>query len=240
VLDLRGGIGGAFNSGALSAYFHKSIGGYHPAKLSIYQDLIDSQLYKFPNCLPVINMLNTKYIIGQNGQAQQNPMALGNAWFVKNVEFEKDSRAVMKALDTFNPRDTAIAEQAVSNVLKNLPAVDSAATITMTANLNDTVIYKTKSSTEQIAVFSEVYYDKGWDAYIDGKKTPYAKVNYVLRGMMVPADEHTIEFRFEPESHITGWKITGAAEIIISIILAISIFWEVRRRSKQSVSVKQV
>ena len=145
----------------------------------------------------------------------------------------------MKALDTFNPKDTAIAEQAVSNVLKNLPMVDSAATITMTANLNDTVIYKTKSSTEQVAVFSEVYYDKGWDAYVDGKKTPYAKVNYVLRGMMVPAGEHTIEFRFEPESHITGWKITGATEIFMIIILVVAMFWEVGRKSKQR-TIKQV
>jgi len=240
VLDLRGGLSGAFNSGALTAYFHHSIGGYHPAKLSIYQDLIDSQLYKFPNCLPVINMLNTKYIIGQNGQAQQNPMALGNAWFVKHVTFEKDSRAVMKALDTFNPKDTVIAEESVSNVLKNPASFDSTAAITMTANHNDTVFYKTKSSTEQLAVFSEVYYDKGWNAYIDGKQAPYAKANYVLRAMMVPAGEHNIEFRFEPESHKKGWQITGASEIFMLVMLVPVIFFEIRRRNKQSVLSKQV
>lgn len=228
VLDLRGGIHGAFNSGALTAYFHHSIGGYHPAKLSIYQDLIDSQLYKFPNCLPVINMLNTKYIISQQGQAQQNPMAAGNAWFVKSVLFENDSKAVMKALDNFNPLETAIAEKSASSVLKAPTELDSTATIQMINNHNDTVIYKSKSTSEQLAVFSEVYYDKGWNAYIDGKQSSYAKVNYVLRGMMVPAGEHIIEYRFEPESHTKGWKITSAAAIIMSIILLVAIFFDLR------------
>lgn len=238
VLDLRpnessgGGIGGAFNSGGLSAYFHKSIGGYHPAKLSIYQDLIDSQLYKFPNCLPVINMLNTKYIISQQGQAQQNPMAAGNAWFVKAVQFEPDSKAVMKALDNFNPLETALAEDTEKGILKNPGSFDSTASIQMTSNHNDTVTYKTKSSSEQLAVFSEVYYDKGWNAYIDGKKSPYAKVNYVLRGMMVPAGEHTIEYRFEPESHALGWTITNVTSFIMLGMLLVAIFVEIRKKAK--------
>lgn len=240
VLDLsQGGIRNAFNSGGHTAYFHKSIGGYHPAKLSIYQDLIDSQLYKFPNCLPVINMLNTKYVISQQGQAQQNPMALGNAWFVKSVQFEPDSRAVMKALDTFDPKNVAIAEKSTSDILKNPTSFDSTATIQMTMNHNDTVTYKTKSSAEQLAVFSEVYYSEGWNAYIDGKQTPYAKVNYVLRAMMVPAGEHTIEYRFEPESHKTGWRITSITSIIILLMLLAAIFFEVRNRNKTTPVIKQ-
>ncbi len=230
VLDLKQGIGGAFNSGANSAYFHKSIGGYNPAKLSIYQDLIDSQLYKFPNCLPVINMLNTKYVISQDGKAQQNPMALGNCWFVKNVQFVNDPKQVMKALDNFNPKDTAITEKFYSNVLKNIASPDSAATITLTDNRNDTVDYHSKSSTEQIAVFSEVYYNKGWDVYIDGKKSEYAKVNYVLRGMMVPAGEHNIEFRFEPGSHAMGWTITSITSWIMLLLLIAALFFEVKKR----------
>jgi len=238
VLDLRGGIHSAFNAGALTAYFHHSIGGYHPAKLSIYQDLIDSQLYKFPNCLPVINMLNTKYIITQQDQAQQNPMAAGNAWFVKSVQFENDSKAVMKALDSFNPAETAIAEKSVNNILKVPASFDSAATIQMISNHNDTVTYKSKSSSEQLAVFSEVYYSEGWNAYIDGKKSPYAKVNYVLRGMMVPAGEHTIEYRFEPESHATGWKITSASAIVMIIMLLLTIFFEIRSNKKTLQAVK--
>lgn len=239
VLDLsQGGIGAAFNSGGHTAYFHKSIGGYHPAKLSIYQDLIDSQLYKFPNCLPVINMLNTKYIISQQGQAQQNPMAAGNAWFVKTVQFEPDSKAVMKALDNFNPLETALAEDITKDILKNPGSFDSTATIQMISNHNDTVTYKTKSSSEQLAVFSEVYYDKGWNVYIDGKKSPYAKVNYVLRGMMVPAGEHTIEYRFEPESHALGWTITSVTSFIMLSMLLVAIFIEIRKRTKALPEVK--
>lgn len=230
VLDLsQGGIRGAFNSGGHTAYFHKSIGGYHPAKLSIYQDLIDSQLYKFPNCLPVINMLNTKYIISQDGKAQQNPMVLGNAWFVKNVQFENDPKAVMKALDTFDPKETALAENDTKSILQN-PVYDSTATIQMISNHNDTVTYKTKAASEQLAVFSEVYYSEGWDAYIDGKKAPYSKVNYVLRGMMVPAGEHTIEYRFEPASHALGWKITMITAIIMIAMVLVAIYMEVKKR----------
>jgi uncharacterized membrane protein YfhO len=185
-------------------------------------------------------MLNTKYIITQQGQAQQNPMAAGNAWFVKSVQFENDSKAVMKALDNFNPVETAIAEKTVNNILKNPGSFDSTATIQLISNHNDTVTYKTKSASEQLAVFSEVYYGEGWNAYIDGKKSPYAKVNYVLRGMMVPAGEHTIEYRFEPESHITGWKITSASAIIMSVTLLVAIFFEIKRRRQSSVISKQV
>ena len=235
VLDLRRGISSAFNSGALTAYFHKSIGGYHPAKLSIYQDLIDSQLYKFPNCLPVINMLNTKYVITQNDQSQQNPGALGNAWFVKSVQFEPDAKAVMKALDTFEPQNTIIAEQSVNTILKNPASFDSTASITMLSNHNDTVTYKSKASSEQLAVFSEVYYDKGWNAYIDGKAAPYAKANYVLRAMMIPAGEHTIEYRFEPASHKTGWTITSITSVIIIVLTLIAVFFEVRKNRKMSI-----
>ena len=180
-------------------------------------------------------MLNTKYIISQQGQAQQNPMALGNAWFVKTLQIEPDSKAVMKALDTFEPKDVAVAEKSVGNVLKTPASFDSTATIQMIANHNDTVTYKSKSSSEQLAVFSEVYYDKGWNAYIDGKLAPYAKVNYVLRAMMVPAGEHTIEYRFEPESHKKGWTITSITSIIILLMLLGAIFFEFKNRNKKVV-----
>ena len=230
VLDLKQGISGAFNSGAISSYFHHTIGGYNPAKLSIYQDLIDSQLYKFPNCLPVINMLNTKYIIGQDGKAQLNPMALGNAWFVKNVQFVNDPKQVMKALDNFNPKDTAIAEKSFNTVLKNITNTDSSATISLISNRNDTVDYHSKSATEQIAVFSEVYYDKGWNVYVDGKKGEIAEVNYVLRGMMVPAGEHNIQFRFEPATHALGWTVTSITSWVMLLILIAAIFFETRKK----------
>jgi hypothetical protein len=117
VFDVSQGISAAFNGGPLTSYFHKNIGGYHPAKLSIYQDLIEKQLYNFPNCLPVIDMLNTKYVITsqqQNGQglmAQTNPEALGACWFVKAIDYKKGPAEVMKALTNFNPKDTAILDE---------------------------------------------------------------------------------------------------------------------------------
>ncbi|MGI8951796.1 MAG: YfhO family protein [Chitinophagaceae bacterium] len=237
VLDLtHGGIQGAFNQGAMTSYFHKSIGGYHPAKLSIYQDLIEKQLYHFPNCLPVLNMLNTKYIIGgqdpQHPQAQQNPGALGDVWFVKGVRFVNGSKAEMDALTYFNPKDTAIVQQSFSNIIKSNFTVDTTATINLIKNENDVVTYHSKSSREQPAVFSEIYYDKGWNVYVDGKKVSYAKVDYVLRGMMVPAGEHTIVFKFEPASHKIGWQLTSICSIILLLLIIAAIALEVRKRRK--------
>jgi len=233
VLDLRyGGITGAFNQAALSAYFHKSIGGYHPAKLSLYQDLIENQLYKYPNCRPSLNMLNTKYIIEQDGHVQQNPNALGNTWFVKAIKFVQTPREEMDALANFTPGDTVIVQNEFKDIVKPVSNIDSAATITMLSNHNDTIVYKSKSETEQVAVFSEVYYKEGWNVYVDGKKSEYSKVDYVLRGMNVPAGEHTIEFIFEPGSHAIGWKITSISGWIIILLLMVGIYFEIRKKRK--------
>lgn len=238
VLDLRhGGLSGAFNEGALSAYFHHSIGGYHPAKLSIYQDLIENQLLKFPNCLPVLNMLNTKYIITENDVAQLNTAALGNAWFVKNVQYTNGPKATMDALTNFNPSETVLVEQTSKNIIRQPAAFDSSASVQMISNRHDTVTYKSESKVEMPMVFSEVYYSEGWNAFIDGKKTDYAKVDYVLRGMMIPAGSHTIEFRFEPESFALGWKITAYSSILILLLCIISIFYYFKENRKQKITV---
>ena len=238
VLDLRhGGLSGAFNEGALTAYFHHSIGGYHPAKLSIYQDLIENQLLKFPNCLPVLNMLNTKYIITENDVAQLNTAALGNAWFVQNVQYTKGPKETMDALTNFNPAQTVLVEQSFKNVIHQPGVFDSTATIQLISNRHDTVTYKSVSKVEMPAVFSEVYYSEGWNAYIDGKKTDYAKVDYVLRGMMIPSGTHTIEFRFEPESFALGWKITAYSSILILLLCIISIFFYFKENKKRKITV---
>jgi hypothetical protein len=236
VFNIVGGnVALAFNHGALTSYFHKSIGGYHPAKLSLYQDLIEKQLYKFPNCQPVINMLNTKYIIfgdAQNPQVQQNPGNLGPVWFVKGVRFVNSANEEMAALDNLDVRDSAVANKSFSNILKPSGNVDSASTIRLIKNDNDIVTYASSATTDQVAVFSEVYYDKGWNAYVDNKLVPYAKVNYVLRGMTVPAGQHTIEFRFEPKSHATGWTITTICSVIMILLLLAAIFFEYRRNKR--------
>ncbi|MDB5190625.1 MAG: hypothetical protein JWQ96_188 [Segetibacter sp.] len=238
VFNVAGGnVGLAFNHGALTSYFHKSIGGYHPAKLSLYQDLIEKQLYNFPNCQPVINMLNTKYIIygdPANPQVQQNPDALGAAWFVTAVKFVNSPQEEMAALTNLNVRDTAVANKSFSNTLKSSFPADSAATINLVKNDNDLIIYSAKTATERAAVFSEVYYDKGWKAFIDSKEVPIAKVNYVLRGLMVPAGVHTIEFKFQPASHATGWTITTISSVIMILLFFAAIYFEIRRKNSGS------
>jgi hypothetical protein len=217
VLDIRGGIQNAFNGGALIAYHHKTVGGYNPAKLSIYQDLIENQWYKFPNCMPTINMLNTKYVISGNPASDTipNKEALGNAWFVKGVQYQKDAASVMKALDTFNPKDIAIVEEKDKIADLSNIEVDTAARIQLVKNNNDDILYTANTSKKQLAVFSEIYYNLGWKAYIDNKETPIVKVNYVLRALVVPAGKHDIKFEFRPSSIDISKKASGIASILL-------------------------
>ncbi len=229
VLDMRGGIQNAFNGGALVAYHHKTVGGYNPAKLSIYQDLIENQWYKFPNCLPTLNMMNTKYILSGNiaNDTVANKGALGNAWFVKGIQFEKGPAEVMNQLTYFNPKDTAVIEE--KDRIADLTDLqyDSAARIQLVRNNNDEVTYTSNSSKKQMAVFSEIYYKLGWKAYIDEKENPIVKVNYVLRALVVPAGAHAIRFEFKPTSIKSAQLASKAASSIIwaSIIgLAIATF----------------
>ncbi len=224
VFDLRNGIPNAFNGGALTSYFHKNIGGYHPAKLSIYQDLIENQLYNFPNCMPVINMLNTKYIINTDGQVYPNTEALGAAWFVKTIKWVNSPKAEMDALTTFNAKDTAVIDKKFENIANKPFAFDSSARIEFVKNENDIVTYRSSAKSPQFAVFSEVYYDKGWNVYIDNQQVDYVKANYVLRAMPVPAGDHTIEFRFEPQSHKTGWTVTAICSILLLLLLGFGLW----------------
>lgn len=234
VFDLRQGVQAAFNQGALNSYFHNSIGGYHPAKLSIYQDLIEHQLYNFPQSLPVINMLNTKYIIqtDQQGKAQvfTNPNALGAAWFVKGVRYESTPVAVMNALSYFNPKDTAILFTADQKMVSTVSNADSSATIRLLKNDNDEITYQSSSPVNGFGVFSEVYYDKGWKAYIDGKETPIIRTNYVLRGLSIPAGQHQIQFVFHPASFYTGQKVSLIAGILVLLSLLVAAVHTYRKR----------
>ena len=221
VLDMRGGINNAFNGGAIVAYNHKTVGGYHAAKLSIYQDLIENQWYKFPNCMPTMNMLNTKYVISGNleNDTIPNKDALGNVWFVKGIQFEQGPAEVMQRLDNFNPKDTAIIEQKDKiESLNNLES-DENAIIALVNNKNDEINYTSSSTKKQLAVFSEIYYNLGWKAYIDNVETPIVKTNYVLRGLVVPAGNHAIRFEFKP----TTIKNSIIASTFASILLWLGI-----------------
>ncbi len=221
-----------FNSSTISYYFN-SIGGYSPVKLGLYQDLISHQLAK--GNMNVFNMLNTKYFIVSNPannqpEAQMNPAALGNAWFVKGFSFAKNADAEMKALDDLNTRDSAVIDERFKSIAGNQPVPDSAASIVLKEYLNDKIVYTSKAAANQFAVFSEVYYPHGWDAYIDNKKVDYCRVNYVLRGMPVPAGDHTIEFRFEPASVIMGDKITMWFNILLYAMIIAAIVMEFRKK----------
>lgn len=235
VLDVSQGITAAFNGGPLTAYFHHSIGGYHPAKLSIYQDLIEKQLYNFPNCLPVLDMLNTKYIITsgqQNGQqlmAQENPEALGAAWFVQTIDTKKGPAEVMKALSNFNPKDTAILDEADKKNLVANAVKDSSAYIKLLYNDNDIIEYESSSKNTEFAVFSEIYYDAGWVATIDGKEATIVRTNYVLRGLQVPAGNHRIQFEFKPASFYNSNRAAIGASAFIWLMLIGAIVLTLRK-----------
>jgi hypothetical protein len=236
VLDVRQGLSVALGmQGALPSYFHNSIGGYHPAKLSIYQDLIQHQLSKFPNSLPVINMLNTKYVIqaDQSGAASvfTNPDAAGPAWFVKALRFEKGPAEVMNALSTFSPRDTAILFEKDKAIVPAASAQDSASQIRLISNSNDELIYSSSSASAGFAVFSEIYYEKGWKAFIDGKETPIVRTNYVLRGLSVPAGQHEIRFAFKPDSYFTGKTISLVAGLLVLLFLAVAVYMTYKNRN---------
>ncbi|GAA3932261.1 YfhO family protein [Chitinophaga oryziterrae] len=222
-------------SDAMTSYFHNSVGGYHAAKLTLYQDLIENQLSH--NNLHVLNMLNTKYVIvpGQQGQpvVQTNPDALGNAWFIKGILWVPNADAEMKALDNLNTRDSVVIDQRYKSAVTADPVFDSAATIKLLKNDVDVISYTSSSKTPQFAVFSEVYYKEGWKAFIDDKEVPYARVNYVLRGLSIPAGTHAITFKFEPKSYFLGEKISFASTLIVVLLLIVAAVMTYLKKKKK-------
>ena len=201
VMDVAG-----FND-ARSSYFHKTIGGYHAAKLTRYNDLITHQISKGNPA--VLNMLNAKYFL--NGeQVEINPEALGNAWFVDGITYVNSADAEMNALDTINPGRYAVSDVLFENVLGKTSVKSPGDTIYETTYAPNRLTYRSKSAKENIAVFSEIYFPWGWTATIDGQQAPIGRVDYVLRAMRIPAGEHKIEFVFDPES----LKTTNALAIV--------------------------
>ena len=211
-----------------SPYFFKPVTGYNPARLSIYQNLIDK--YISSGNQDVLNMLNTRYIIFTNPQTNQeqmqpNPYAYGPCWLVKNVKIVEGPAQEIEAIGNTHLRDTAIVQKAFSNAVVQ-PQWDSAATIKLAKFDPDTMDYSFSSSKPQFAVFSEVYYPYGWNAYIDGKKVGYCKADYVLRGLSIPAGQHAVKFIFEPSSYKKGVKIAYASSFLILIFFLGGLFME--------------
>jgi len=213
--------GDPFQDGRTS-YFHKSIGGYHAAKMGRYQDLIEFQLQK--QNMQIFNMLNVKYFIipVDNGkeEAQQNPDANGNAWFVNEVQYVKTANEEIKALDSLNTKKVAILKDHNSYGFEDSRKydIDSLATIKLTKYSLNALSYESFSNQNGFAVFSEIYYKDGWNAYIDGELKPHLNVNYVLRGLEIPAGKHSIEFRFEPKVIQTGSTISLLSYVFLLLI----------------------
>ncbi len=219
VLDLVGQ--NPFQSSRAS-YFHKSLGGYHAAKLQRYQDVIDRHLSKGNQ--QVLNMLNTRYIIGGESQetakAQSNPSAAGNAWFVNSFQLVQTPNEEIAALDSFVATDEAIIHHEYSNYLAGLNLQKGGA-IRLTDYKPNHLTYESDAPTEQLAVFSEIWYgpNKGWQAYIDGQAAEHIRANYLLRAMRVPAGKHKIEFRFDPPAYHTGKTVSLIASSLILLAL---------------------
>ncbi|MFN3404427.1 MAG: hypothetical protein ACK40G_10065 [Cytophagaceae bacterium] len=224
-------------SDALTSYFHKSLGGYSAIKLRRYQDIIDSALTR--SNMDAINMLNTKYFIIQDKQsgqltAQRNPGALGNAWFVKDYKFVDNPDEEIKAIQDFDPSATAIVDKEFQQLLEGKSIqFDSSASIELTNYHPNKLSYKSISDTEQLAVFSDIYYQPGWDAYVNGNLVPHFRTNYILRAMIVPAGENKIEFVFEPRSYYLGEKLSLAGSIILLIFIAGIFGWSVKNKLKE-------
>ncbi|MFT3934715.1 MAG: YfhO family protein [Chitinophagaceae bacterium] len=222
---------------ARASYFHNSLGGYLAARLGLYQDLMDNQLRK--GNMAVFNMLNTKYFIQQNPQngqvvAAPNQDAYGPCWLVKNIHYVKDGNEEMKALDSINLKENAIVQEKYKSQIPTAPAYDSTASIKLVRNVNDTIIYASSAKTNQFAVLSEIYYDKGWNAFIDGKKTDYLRVDYALRGLPIPAGEHTIEFKFEPQSYKIGNTLALIASLVAYILLLATAWFTWKKFKEES------
>jgi hypothetical protein len=222
---------------ASTSYFHKSIGGYHGAKFRRYQELIEKHITQ--NNMAVLNMLNTKYIIvpGENKAptVQVNPGALGNAWFVSGYRMVDNADQEINALTGFDPADTAIVDKSFASMLTDFTGgKDSLARIDLKDYQPNHLTYEYNTAKDGLAVFSEIYYPKGWDAYVDGTPAPHFRVNYVLRAMVLPAGVHKVEFRFEPKVYFTGEKISLASSILLLLLVAgaggYSIFRSLRKK----------
>ncbi len=235
---------------ASTSYFHPSIGGYHGAKMRRYQDLIETELMTDINSLfvalqsqnyqtvdstlagtNVLNMINTKYIlINPETQPIINRHARGNSWFVNKVRIVENADADVATLADINIATEATLDQRYEELLdtKTFP-IDTTATIQLTEYQPNRMVYSSNTSAEQLAVFSEIYYEKGWQAYVDGEKADHLRMNYILRGMVIPAGNHEIVFEFHPRSYFAGTKVSLASSIILLLLLLGAIYMQYKK-----------
>lgn len=227
---------------ARSSYFHKTIGGYHAAKLTRYNDLLTYQIApqgKAPN-MAVLNMLNTKYILS-GSEYDINPDALGHGWFVDEIDYVNGAKAEMQGLDSLDTRHRAVADASFRQTLGSAVQTSAGDTVVLTYYSPDKLSYNARSSKGGIAVFSEIYFPDGWTATIDGKPTEIGRVNYVLRALRIPAGNHHIEFTFAPKEVKSTNNLSIASLSAIYIICFIALGFTIihlarqrRRMKKQS------
>jgi hypothetical protein len=245
-----------FNDNTPTSYFHKSIGGYHGAKMERYAELIDTCFYPGINLFgaasgtaksvedlqqifnntpfPSLNMLNTKYIIYNPGAPPLiNPNALGNAWFAEIPVFVENANKEISLMNSFNPSKEAIISNTFKNqVTKSSYPVQENEKIELVSYQPDQLIYKCSVREEKLAVFSEIYYPAGWKSYIDGKESPYFRTDWVLRAMVVPAGDHEIKFTFKPASYYVGNKISLASSVLLILLCAGYFLTKFKMKSK--------
>ena len=230
-----------FNDNTPTSYFHKSIGGYHGAKLKRYQELIDSALIRDINTFisaagnarsvedlipaltgtSALNMLNTKYIIfNPDAPPVINPYRQGNAWFAENAVLVENANEEIMAIKNLKPEETAIIDKKFGDLLSgnNYP-VTQGDTISLISYQPNELIYKYSAGSEKLVVFSDIYYPAGWKCFVDDNETPYMRANYVLRAMIAPPGDHEIKFSFEPQSFITGNKVSLASSVLLILLI---------------------
>ncbi|BDD10588.1 membrane protein [Fulvitalea axinellae] len=236
--------GSPFNDGQTS-YFHKSLGGYSAIKLQRYQEVVEEYLSK--QHIQTINMLNTRYFILPNPQTGQpearlNPGAAGNAWFIKSLKIVENADQELASLKNFDPKTTAFMDRRFEDKMpqKGDLNFDGNGSIQLQSYDPEELVYSTNSNSEQFAVFSEVYYQPGWNSYIDGVKVPHTRVDYILRGMIVPAGPHKIVFKFEPNSYKIGSIIGLISSILVIVLLAWAIYVQAKaNKAKKSEEVSE-
>ena len=234
---------------ARASYYHKNVGGYSAAKLRRYQEMIERhfvpemqelikglQANTSPDSvlapLTAINMMNTRYLIYDlNSPPLPNPHAMGNAWYVSNYKTVANADEEIAALEEIDPRSEATIDKRFSEFVGNKKfQKDETGGITLTEYKPNYLKYTAKAASEQLAVFSEIYYANGWNAYVDGKEVPHFRVNYILRALVLPAGEHVVEFKFHPASYYTGNKVSFASSLLLLLAIAGYAFSEYRKR----------
>jgi hypothetical protein len=228
---------------ATTSNFHRSVGGYHAAKMQRYQDLIDRHLSQMNQS--VYDMLDTRYFITADEQnqpaAQLNPNAMGPAWFVRGLEYVPDAAAEIAALDDFDPAETAFVDERFRELAGEATefAPDSTDFIALTDYKVNHLTYRYSAAAPQLAVFSEIYYPKGWTATIDGVEAPHFRADYVLRAMNLPAGDHTVEFRFAAPDFAKLTVITTASSVILLVGLVLVLVLALVCRKKEDVPPEQ-